>query len=188
MNVDEFRRLAGQGYNRIPLTLEVPADLETPLSVYLKIARGPYSYLLESSQGEKWGRYSIIGLPASTRRWSTGRRLVWTRRDHRKRGEQGHPRAVERFKDRYRVPCSRTAPLQRGLVGYFGYDTVRYSERRLKHGAPPDHLETPDVLLMVSNDVIVFDNLKGRMTLISHANPHEAESFEPPAPGSEPCR
>ena len=79
MNVEEFRRLAGQGYNRIPLTLEVPADLETPLSVYLKIARGPYSYLLESSQGgEKWGRYSIIGLPASTRLVVYGEKIeVW---------------------------------------------------------------------------------------------------------------
>ncbi|MFZ8891246.1 MAG: anthranilate synthase component I, partial [Pseudomonadales bacterium] len=82
MNVEEFRRLASQGYNRIPLTLEVPADLETPLSVYLKLARGAYSYLLESSQGgEKWGRYSIIGLPCETRIEVRGHEITLRDRD-----------------------------------------------------------------------------------------------------------
>ena len=182
MNVDEFRRLASQGYNRIPLTLEVPADLETPLSVYLKLARGPYSYLLESSQGgEKWGRYSIIGLPAATRLVVRRETIeVWQHDEIIETAESDDPLGfVERFKDRYRVPRLPDLPrFSGGLVGYFGYDTVRYSERKLKHSAPQDHLETPDVLLMVSNDVIVFDNLKGRMTLISHANPHEDGSFE----------
>jgi anthranilate synthase component 1 len=182
MNVDEFRRLASQGYNRIPLTLEVPADLETPLSVYLKLARGSYSYLLESSQGgEKWGRYSIIGLPAVTRLVVRREKIeVWQHDEIIETAESDDPLSfVERFKDRHRVPRLPELPrFSGGLVGYFGYDTVRYSERKLKHSAPPDHLETPDVLLMVSNDVIVFDNLKGRMTLISHANPHEADSFE----------
>lgn len=182
MNAEEFQRLAQEGYNRIPLTLEVPADLDTPLSVYLKLARGPYSYLLESSQGgEKWGRYSMIGLPART--------VLRIRRDQIEVLQDGavieavkseDPLTfVERFKDRYRIPRRPELPrFSGGLVGYFGYDTVRYSERKLAASAPPDHLETPDVLLMVSNDVIVFDNLKGRMTLISHANPHEADSFE----------
>ena len=182
MNVDEFRRLAGQGYNRIPLTLEVPADLETPLSVYLKIARGPLLLPAGIFPGRReGGRYSIIGLPASTRLVVYGEKIeVWQHDEIIESAENKDPLGfVERFKDRYRVPLLPELPrFSGGLVGYFGYDTVRYSERELKHSAPPDHLETPDVLLMVSNDVIVFDNLKGRMTLISHANPHEADGFE----------
>ncbi|HID48359.1 MAG TPA: anthranilate synthase component I, partial [Chromatiales bacterium] len=67
MNEQEFAALAARGYNRIPLTREVLADLDTPLSTYLKLANGPYSYLFESVHGgEKWGRYSIIGLPCRT--------------------------------------------------------------------------------------------------------------------------
>ena len=67
MDATTFSDLARQGYNRIPVVHTSLADLDTPLSVYMKLARGPYSYLLESAQGgEKWGRYSIIGLPART--------------------------------------------------------------------------------------------------------------------------
>ncbi|OOY42274.1 hypothetical protein BOV92_13900, partial [Solemya velum gill symbiont] len=68
MKPETFTALAGQGYNRIPVAREVLADLDTPLSVYLKLANKPYSYLFESVHGgEKWGRYSIIGLPCRER-------------------------------------------------------------------------------------------------------------------------
>ena len=69
MNENQFAALAAQGYNRIPVTLETFADLDTPLSIYLKLANKPFSYLLESViGGERFGRYSIIGLPATSRR------------------------------------------------------------------------------------------------------------------------
>ena len=167
MTPDEFAKLAAEGYNRIPVVEEVLADLDTPLSTYLKLAGGPYSYLLESAHGgEKWGRYSIIGLPARTVL------KVAAKRHHRHDRRQGRrTSAIATIRSRssktsWRDIASRRSPgLPRfygGLVGYFGYDTVRYVEKRLAHSAPPDLLGTPDILLMVSNDVIVFDNLKGR--------------------------
>ena len=67
MNQEQYVQLVAQGYNRIPIIREVLADTETPLSVYLKLAKGKNSYFFESVQGgEKWGRYSIIGLPCRT--------------------------------------------------------------------------------------------------------------------------
>ena len=181
MTPERFTELARAGYNRIPVTLEVPADLDTPLSVYLKLARGPYSYLLESAQGgEKWGRYSIIGLPAETV-LRVHRHTVTVERARAvvERRECEDPLAfVETFRERYRVPDLEGLPrFSGGLVGYFAYDTVRYVERRLAETAPPDELGTPDILLMVSNEVIVFDNLRGRMTLVRHADPEEADAL-----------
>ena len=65
MTPQEFAALAEQGYNRIPVARQVLADLDTPLSTYLKLADQPFTYLFESVHGgEKWGRYSMIGLPA----------------------------------------------------------------------------------------------------------------------------
>ncbi|MEE4383464.1 MAG: anthranilate synthase component I [Pseudomonadales bacterium] len=182
MTPERFAELARAGYNRIPVTLEVPADLDTPLSVYLKLARGPYSYLLESAQGgEKWGRYSIIGLPAETV-LRVHRHAVTVERDGAvvERHECEDPLAfVETFRERYRVPDLEGLPrFSGGLVGYFAYDTVRYVERRLADTAPPDELGTPDILLMVSNEVIVFDNLRGRMTLVRHADPEDPDALE----------
>ena len=181
MTPERFAELARAGYNRIPVTLEVPADLDTPLSVYLKLARGPYSYLLESAQGgEKWGRYSIIGLPAETV-LRVHRHTVTVERARAvvERRECEDPLAfVETFRERYRVPDLEGLPrFSGGLVGYFAYDTVRYVERRLADTAPLDELGTPDILLMVSNEVIVFDNLRGRMTLVRHADPEEADAL-----------
>ena len=77
LNPDQFKHYAERGYNRIPLVREVLADLETPLSTYLKLASRPYSYLLESVQGgEKWGRYSMIGLPCGDRLEVRGRQIM----------------------------------------------------------------------------------------------------------------
>src|SRR5437868_13709435 len=80
MTEDQFRALARAGYNRIPLHLETLADLDTPLSIYLKLANRPGSYLLESViGGERFGRYSIVGLPARERLEATGHRVILTR-------------------------------------------------------------------------------------------------------------
>ena len=171
-------QLAANGYNRVPVTLQILADLDTPLSTYLKLAGQPWSYLLESAQGgETWGRYSIIGLPCRTVLKAFGQRIEVTR-DGRlvEEAEVEDPLAfVEAFQARYRVaPAPELPRFYGGLVGYFGYDCVRYVERKLKDSAPPDPVGTPDILLMVSEDIVIFDNLQASMQLISLVDPNEA--------------
>ena len=169
---------AANGYNRVPVTLQILADLDTPLSTYLKLARQPWSYLLESAQGgETWGRYSIIGLPCRTVLKAFGQRIEVTT-DGRlvEEVEVEDPLAfVEAFQARYRVaPAPGLPRFYGGLVGYFGYDCVRYVESKLKDSAPPDPVGTPDILLMVSEDIVIFDNLQASMQLISLVDPNEA--------------
>ncbi|MDX9874288.1 MAG: anthranilate synthase component I [Spongiibacteraceae bacterium] len=175
MNPCQFAELASQNYNRIPVSRDIFADFDTPVSAYLKLARGPYSYLFESvSGGEKWGRHSIIGLPAreiitvsghSVRRLRDGMLVEEV--------ESEDPLAfIDDFQKRYRVaPIDGLPIFSGGLVGYFGYDCVRYVEKRLAASCPPDQLGTPDILLMVSEEVLVFDNLAGTLKLIVHADP-----------------
>ncbi len=181
MTLDEFLRLAAQDYNRIPLVREVLADLDTPLSTYLKLADAPNSYLLESVQGgEKWGRYSIIGLPARTVLRVQGHTAcVLVDGVETERHDCADPLAfVETFKARYRVSDIPGLPrFNGGLVGYFGYDSVRYVEQRLAHCPHPDPLGTPDILLMVSDEVVVFDNLAGKLHAIVLADPAQADAF-----------
>ncbi len=180
MTPEQFSQLAAEGYNRIPVTREVLADLDTPLSTYLKLADAPYSYLLESVQGgEKWGRYSIIGLPCRTvLKISANQVSVSCDGQVVEACEVDDPLAfVETFQTRYRVPELPGLPrFNGGLVGYFGYDTVRYIEPRLRN-TPPDTLGTPDILLMVSDNVVVFDNLSGKLILICHADPAEEDAL-----------
>ena len=158
-------------YRRVPVIHEALADLDTPLSVYLKLARGPYSYLLESAQGgEKWGRYSIIGLPARTVLKVNDRRVqVLTDDEIIEEVETDDPLSfIEAFQARFDVANLDELPrFFGGLVGYFGYDTVRYVEKRLQPSIADDRLDTPDIVLMVSEEVVVFDNLEGRMKMIS---------------------
>ncbi|EXJ15886.1 anthranilate synthase component I [Imhoffiella purpurea] len=182
MTPKTFRALSDQGYNRIPVSCEVLADLETPLSVYLKLADGPYSYLLESVQGgEKWGRYSIIGLPCRTRIRISGRRIR-VERDGQvvEEVESTDPLAwLEEFQQRFQVADMAGLPrFTGGLVGYFGYDTIRYIEPRLGDCPNPDQLGTPDILLMVSDEVVVFDNLSGRMYIVVHLDPTAGDTLE----------
>ncbi|NQY26500.1 MAG: anthranilate synthase component I [Piscirickettsiaceae bacterium] len=182
MNQAEFDQLAEQGYNRIPIAREVLADLDTPLSTYLKLADAPYSYLLESVQGgDKWGRYSIIGLPCETVVRITGYDIeVKHCGDVIETTTTDDPLSwIESFKSQYKVPDLDDLPrFNGGLVGYFGYDTVRYIEPRLGDSPNPDPLATPDILLMVSNDIIVFDNLSGRLFLIVHADPSIDNAYQ----------
>jgi len=181
MTPEHFSQLAAQNYNRIPVVREVLADLDTPLSSYLKLAQGPYSYLLESVQGgEKWGRYSILGLPARTIMKARGSQIE-IERD----GEVVESFScedpldfVETFKARYRAPELEGLPsFNGGLVGYFGYDCVRYVEPRLQASTPEDLIGTPDILLMVSDEVLVFDNLGGKLVLVVHANPDIEDAY-----------
>ena len=180
MTPEVFAELAAQGYNRIPLMREVLADLDTPLSTYLKLADGPYAYLFESVQGgEKWGRYSIIGLPCRTVLRVVGHTIT-VERDGEvvEQAEAADPLAwIEDFQGRFRVP--EVAGLPRftgGLVGYFGYDTIRYVEPRLAECPNPDPIGAPDILLMVSDEVVVFDNLSGKLYLVVHADPAQPDA------------
>lgn len=170
---------------RIPLVREAPADLDTPLSVYLKLADAPYSYLFESVQGgERWGRYSIIGLPCREIIKVRGYE-VCVERDGELISQETvqDPLAwVEAYANQFEVPELQDLPrLTGGLVGYFGYDTVRYIEPRLAGTAAalnkPDPLDTPDILLMLSEELVVFDNLAGRLFAIVHADPASPESM-----------
>ncbi len=177
MTPEKFATLASQDFNRIPVTREVLADLETPLSVYLKLAYGPNSYLFESVQGgEKWGRYSLIGLQTSTVLKVYGNRLEIVRdgKPMVNRTTSDPLAEVERFRQLFSMPDTPDLPrFTGGLVGYFGYDTVRFVEPRLAASAPADELGTPDILLMASDEVAVFDNLSGTIMLVVHVDAKE---------------
>ncbi len=181
MTPEIFADLARQDFNRIPVTREVLADLETPLSVYLKLAQGPNSYMFESVQGgEKWGRYSLIGLQTSTVLKVFGQRLEIVRdgRHMVNRTTTDPLGEVEKFRQLFSMPSLPDLPrFTGGLVGYFGYDTVRFVERRLAETAPRDELGTPDIMLMASDEVAVFDNLSGTIMLVVHVDAKDPDSL-----------
>ena len=180
LSKSQFESYLAEGYDRVPLVREVLADLDTPLSTYLKLANGPYSYLFESVQGgEKWGRYSMIGLPARTIIKVTGNDVeVSTDNKVDSTETADDPLAwIESYKDKIKVPEIQDMPrFNGGLVGYFGYETIRYIEPKLagtEAENKPDPLLTPDILLMLSEEVIVFDTLNGILSIIVHAKQGE---------------
>ena len=182
MTSDEFKRLAALGYNRIPLVHTTFSDLETPLSVYLKLANQPFSYLLESVQGgERFGRYSYVGLPSSQRLEVSGNRCTeFDRMGMRQQIHHEDPLTfVSEFQKRFQVaPSSELPRFSGGLVGYFGYDCIRYIEKKVGPCLLPDPLETPDISLMLSDQLAVIDNLSGRIHLIVYADPRERNGYE----------
>ena len=184
----EFKSLAQQGYNRIPLIAEAFADLETPLSLYLKLAHakgdGRLSFLLESVVGgERFGRYSFIGLPARTLLRASGfgaeaktevvRDGVVVETNH------GNPLDfIEAYQQRFKVALRPGLPrFCGGLAGYFGYDTVRHIEKKLEKTCPPDTLGCPDILLLQCEELAVIDNLSGKLYLIVYADPSQSEAY-----------
>ena len=175
MTESDFNRLAAEGYNRIPVTLETFADLDTPLSIYLKLANDPYSYLLESVQGgERFGRYSFIGLAASTRiAVVDGAIMVLSGNRVAERRDHTNPMSfISEFMARFKVPDLPGLPrFCGGLVGAFGYDTVRYIETKLARDKSPDPLGVPDILLLLSEEIAIVDNLSGKLTLVVYAEP-----------------
>ncbi len=179
---EKFDHYAQQGFNRIPICQEVLADLDTPLSAYLKLADGPYSYLLESVHGgEQWGRYSIIGLPCRTVIKVYGRQIrVEENGATVETGDESNPLAwVKSFSARYKVPEITGMPrFSGGLVGYFGYETIAYIEPRACQADKPDPLGCPDILLMVSEDLLVFDNVNGKLLFITHADPSQDNAYQ----------
>ncbi|MBX3585064.1 MAG: anthranilate synthase component I [Ramlibacter sp.] len=184
----EFKSLAQAGYNRIPLIAEAFADLETPLSLYLKLAHsrdgGRYSFLLESVVGgERFGRYSFIGLPARTllRASGFGADAVSEVVTDGKVVETvpGNPLDfVAAYQKRFKVALRPGLPrFCGGLAGYFGYDTVRHIEKKLQASCPPDTLGCPDILLLQCEELAVIDNLSGKLYLIVYADPGQPEAF-----------
>ncbi|HRH79476.1 MAG TPA: anthranilate synthase component I [Thiobacillaceae bacterium] len=181
MTEQDFNDLARRGYNRIPVFRQLPADLDTPLSIYLKLANQPYTYLLESVVGgERFGRYSFIGLPARTVLRVHGHFVsLETDAQPVEQGEQADPLAwIDAYLKRFKAaPVPGLPRFPGGLCGYFGYDTVRYIEKKLAHTVKPDVLGTPDILLMLTDELVVVDNLSGRLTLIVYADPLEPDAF-----------
>ena len=177
----QFDALAGQGYNRVPVTLDTLADLDTPLSVYLKLANRPYSYLFESVVGgERFGRYSIVGLAARTVLRVCGNEVaieVDGKATETTRSDD--PLAfIEQFQNRIKAaPTPDNLRFVGGLTGYFGYDTVRYIEPKLRRSQNPDSLGVPDILLMLTEELAVVDNLAGKLHLIVYANPAESGAY-----------
>ncbi|MDB3972643.1 anthranilate synthase component I, partial [Candidatus Thioglobus sp.] len=181
MNKTSFNEYIDQGYNHIPVFRDVVLDTDTALGLYLKLANNTYSYLFESVQGgEKWGRYSIIGLHAQTvikvfdyeiqiekdsniiERFQVEDPLAW----------------IEQYQQQFKVPEIADLPeFNGGLVGYFGYEIIRYIEPKLKDIKLKDELNIADIMLMVSNDLVVFDNLANKAFLLTHVNP-ETQSYD----------
>ena len=177
----EFKSLAAQGYNRIPLLSEAFADLETPLSLYLKLVGGDkHGFLLESVVGgERFGRYSFIGLPARTLLRANGFRTEVVRDGQVVQVDEGNPLDfVAAYQQRFKVALRPGLPrFCGGLAGYFGYDAVRFIEPRLVHTRKGGGLDVPDILLLQCEELAVIDNLSGRLYLIVYADPSEPEAY-----------
>jgi anthranilate synthase component 1 len=186
MTEHEFKQLAAQGYTRIPVIAEARADLYTPLALFVQLANAPFSYLLESVVGgERFGRYSFIGLACAERIEARGRVLRRLLRDAR-----GSDVCLEKIDDadpfeyarawlgRHRVaPVPAALKFGGGLVGYFGYETVRHVEPRALKGDKPDAIGTPDILLLVSDELAIVDNVLGKLYLVVYADPQQPEAF-----------
>jgi len=180
----EFKSLALEGYNRIPLIAEAFADLETPLSLYLKLAAtggsGKHSFLLESVVGgERFGRYSFIGLPARTLVRTTGFKTeVVTEGEVVETREGNALDFIAEYQKRFKVALRPGLPrFCGGLAGYFGYDAVRHIEHKLAKTEKPGGIDTPDILLLQCEELAVIDNLSGRLYLIVYADPSQPEAF-----------
>ena len=182
MNNQQFSDLAKQGYTHIPIVREVAADLDTPLSAYLKLANTPNSFLFESVQGgERWGRYSIIGLQCNECLQVNGEQISIFQHGHLvEQHQQADPlQWIDEYKNRFKVPDIDGIPrFAGGLVGYFGYDTIRYVEPKLGKCNNPDEFNTADITLMLSTEILVFDNLKGSVYIIVLAASDDASAYE----------
>ena len=181
MQFSQFNALVEEGYNHIPLSREVVVDTDTPLALYLKLANTPFTYFLESVQGgEKWGRYSFIGLAAETIiKVNEYEIFVEKNGSLQEKFDVQDPLAwIEDFQEQFKVPQLDNLPdFNGGLVGYFGYEIIRYIEPKLKNIEKKDELNVPDILLMVSNDLLVVDNLTSKVHIITHVSPEDG-SFD----------
>ena len=181
MEKSHFNALVEQGYNHIPVSRELLVDTDTALALYLKLANTPYSYFLESVQGgEKWSRYSFIGLKAQTVIQVFDYQVTVEKEGKVVETHQVDDplRWIEEYQGQFKVPKIEHLPVfNGGLVGYFGYEIIRYIEPKLSDIDKPDELQVADILLMLSNDLLVVDNLSSKAHIITHVDPAK-ESFE----------
>ncbi|CDZ16540.1 Anthranilate synthase component 1 [Candidatus Johnevansia muelleri] len=177
-----FIELSKAGYNRIPIYRDIFADIDTPLSTYMKIDKKSWTFLLESVEGgDKKGRYSTIGLPCNERIEIRGKIVYFYKKNLLfKIIKVNNPLLwIEEFKLYYKSPIiDNNLSFYGGLVGYFGYDTIFYIEPNILNINKPDPINVPDILLLVVNNLLVFDNISGRITLLTHANPADNKAFE----------
>jgi anthranilate synthase component I len=172
----EFAALAAQGFNRIPLMRVLQADLDTPLTLYLKLANQPNSFLLESVVGgERFGRYSFIGLPAKTRIEARDQSITVSVNGQVVETHQADPiEFAEKFLSRFKVAITKGMPrFCGGLAGYFGYDTVRHIEPRLSTPLAKnktDPIGVPDIVLLLTEQLAIIDNLAGHLYLVVYAD------------------
>ena len=177
MQKSQFNNLVKNGFNHIPFSKEVVVDTDTPLALYLKLANKPFTYFLESVQGgEKWGRYSFIGLAAETviKVYNYEVRIEKNGQIIEKNDVDDPLAWIEDYQNTFKVPKLENLPdFNGGLVGYFGYEIIRYIEPKLENIDKTDELNVPDILLMVSNDLLVVDNLSSKVYIITHIDPTE---------------
>ena len=178
----QFEDYKSQGCNRIPLVLESFADLDTPLSVYSKLANQPFSYLLESVEGgDQYGRYSIIGLPAKLRIQVNKLKILVIEGEKviKEIDNQNPLDFIDKFMSDFRIPDNLDLPrYSGGLAGYFGYETIQYIEPKLSKDFLEDKLNLPDILLMLSDEVVVFDNVFGKLFIINYIDPAEDDAYD----------
>ena len=183
MNQNEIDALVAQGYTHVPIHRQLLADFETPLSVYMKLGNQPFSYLFESAAqgGERWSRYSVIGLPSEKIFRVTGNSLRIE-----EKGNVIHEVTTDDPLEQINTYLERMKVAEEddmgrfygGLAGYFGYDTIRFYEHKLKGSCPPDTLNTSDILLMESKDVVVFDNVSSTVRLITLGDLNDPEMWD----------
>ncbi len=179
---EQFLKWKTQGFNWIPIISEIIGDLETPLTLYLKLANNPYTYLLESGfNGEHWGRYSFLGLRASFRIVINENQVSYFQEDTLTQEfySKDPLKKIEEIFNRYKVPPLENYPrFMGGFVGYFGYDTIRYIEPKLNQFKQKNSLEVPDIFLMLSNEYIVYDNLTNKIFIIVYVSPENKDAYE----------
>tara|TARA_B110000483_G_scaffold147265_1_gene175729 strand:+ start:107294 stop:108790 length:1497 start_codon:yes stop_codon:yes gene_type:complete len=182
MSPEQFAKFQTENYSRIPVARRLLADLDTPLSVYAKLANVPGTYLLESVENvENWGRYSIIGLPSEETLQVHGNKIrrslagqVVEELDH-----NDPLQYIREYMQTFNIPELESLPKYAGgVVGYFGYDVVRYVEPRLSGSQPKDELGIPDVYLLRSEELAIFDNFSGTIDLVVHADPKQEDAYK----------
>ncbi len=166
----EFEKLAAQGFNLIPVFEEVAADLETPVSAFLKVAREDYAFLLESVRGgEKWGRYTFLGSePSMVIRARKNRMdIIRPERGIEVRSVTNSFKELRAEVQRFRSPELPNLPrFFGGAVGFLAYDIVRCFEKIPE--TAHDDLGTPDLFLMFTDTVLCFDNVRQTLKIIAN--------------------
>ncbi len=179
---EQFIHYKNKGFNRVPIVIEALADLDTPLSIYSKLANKPFSYLLESVEGgETFGRYSIIGLPSKLV-FKISQQSISIFENNKLKEQFTHENPlnfIDDYMQSFRVPDDMNLPrYSGGLAGYFGYETIQYIEPKLCKNFLEDKLQLPDILLMLSDEIVVVDNVLGKLFLINYVDPAKKYAFE----------